>query len=93
MSPGTSSATGTSIRSLWPSEARRVTVAVLRTMALSFSAALDERYSWVKLRNTLIPTITEMMVGPVRLVGSVASCTPANTSSTTMNGFLNACSS
>ena len=55
MSPTTSSTTGTSIRSLWPSEARRVTVAVLRTIALSFSAAREERNSWVKLSSTLMP--------------------------------------
>ncbi len=93
MSPATSSPTGTSMRSLWPSDARRVTVAVLRTIALRFSAAFEERYSWVKLSSTLMPTITAMMIGPVRSLASVASCTTANTSSTMMKGFLNARSS
>ncbi len=89
MSPATSSITGTSMRSLWPSEARRVTVAVLRTIALSFSAAREDRNSWVKLSTTLMPTITAMMIGPVRSPCEVTSCTPASTSSTTMNGFQN----
>ena len=57
-SPATSSRIGTSTRSAGPSpSALRNTVAVLLTIALSFSAARLERFSWMKRSSVEIPTM------------------------------------
>ena len=47
----------------------RLTVAVVLTIALSFSAAWPERYSWTKRSSTLTSTITADDDGPLDVVG------------------------
>ncbi len=71
MSPTTSSPMGISRSSpRIPRSSRRSTVAVFRTMALSASAALPERYSCQKRIRPLTRTMQRTMMTPVRSVSS-----------------------
>lgn len=63
ISPTTTSRIGTScLIGALASSARRCTVAVVRTIALSFSAARSERNSCTKRSSTLIVTIDSRIV-------------------------------
>ena len=82
--------TGTSICSLWPSEARRVTVAVLRTIALSFSAARVERIFLGEASSTLIADHHRNDDRPGQVAAIGKQLHAGQHQQTTMNGFLNA---
>lgn len=64
MSPGTRSLTGISCVKGWLFLLILMTAAVICTSDLSFSAALPDRYSWVKRMSTLIDTMADMMTTP-----------------------------
>lgn len=68
----------------------RLTVAVVLTIALSFSAARPERYSRTKRRSTLTATITEITTVAFR--SPVRNEMMANASNSRMKGFLKASS-
>lgn len=98
ISPGTSSFIGNSRRAGSPDTLpRRTTVAVLRTIDLSFSAARPKRYSWMNRSSPLIVTMVNMMMMPLqsRSVGaanwmSVKYDTATSPSSTSTKGLRKA---
>ncbi len=97
MSPGTTSRSGTSRRiGLVKSFTRRWTVAVVRTIARSFSAARSERNSCTNRNSALIVTIVSRIVtlayarfSAGAKTTSVHKLIAASTSSTYTNGLLN----